>query len=220
MKALSLQLHHHEAVDEADQTADDQHRENADSSRPFKSEAETLGRQNHHGADGGRDAVDRLEREIELAGDDDQRFREHDERQSGRRGQDGVDVSRRQKNGAYDRADDKQHRQRRKQREIAQPGERDRAGARRKALLSDRRGGRTLTHFKSPRPTRRARCRSNPPHARRRLCRAALRERGRRPANPRVPRSPPKSLVPRGAYFRLRAGALPSISHRPPPSDQ
>ena len=215
------QLHHHEAVDEADQTADDQHRENADRRRPFEPEAETFGGQHHHGADSRRDAIDRLEREIELAGDDDKRFRQHDERQSRRGGQDRVDIPRGEENRADDGADDEQHRKRGKQRQVAQPSQGDGAGSLRDhASLGDGRGGRTLTQFKSPRPTRRARYRSNPPHARRRPCHAASPAPGRRPANLRVPHSPPGSPVPRDAYFRPRAKAPLSISRRRPPSDR
>ena len=54
--------------------AHQQHDENPDGGRPLQAEAEIGGGHDNHGADRRREAVDRLERQIELAGDDDQRF--------------------------------------------------------------------------------------------------------------------------------------------------
>ena len=138
MKALSLSFTTMKPLMKPTRPPTTKHREDADRGRPFEAEAETLGRQDHHGADRRRNAVDRLERQVELAGDDDEQFRQDDERQSRRRGQDRIDIPRGEENGAYDGADDDQHRQRRKQGQVAEPSQGDGAGSRRERRFAGR----------------------------------------------------------------------------------
>ncbi len=188
--------------------------------RPFEAEAEILGRQDHHRADRGREAVDRLERQIELAGDDDQQFREHDERQSRRRSQDRVDVARGQEHRADDRADDEQHRQRRQQREIAKPRERDAAGGVARPRFARQAQGPNSRSLSNPfdrrdervvAPTRRVLGDDLAvPHHQHAVAGPQILE---------LAADHQDRPVPRGACFRPHAAALPSISRRRRRSD-
>ena len=157
----------------------------------------------------GANAVDRLERQIELAGDDDERFREDDQRQRRRRGQDRVDVSRRQKNRTDDGADHDQHRQRRQQRQVAKPSKRhERLRVARGASLSGRRGSRMLwftSQIPSTEATRSlslqpASCSATTGHG-------ASRAPGRRSADLRVRRSPPRIARPSRRVFSTTASS-------------
>ena len=58
-EGAETQAHHHEAVDEADQAANEEHHENADGAGQLEAEAEFGGGHDHHRADCGREAVDR-----------------------------------------------------------------------------------------------------------------------------------------------------------------
>jgi hypothetical protein len=87
--------------------------------------AESRGRSGHHQhrAHGRRDPHRRFERQIELAGQHDQRFREYDERQCSRRAKHADQIRARQKARADERADHEQQCERGQQREFTQTRE-------------------------------------------------------------------------------------------------
>ena len=182
---------------------------------PVRSEPLAVLRHDQPRADHRREAVDRLQREVEAARQQDQRLGDDDEPERGGELRGVREVRRREERRAREDPDDEQHRDRRHQRELADRAEQDAPRATRRT---------TSTCGRSPRPSRRLEslCRRDqlvpvprrPRGTRARSCRGGRRARACRCGARRGRRRRAARRSRPGARGRRRRAAPPSTRRR------